>query len=127
MRLDMICGIELHLAGLIGGHPNPLGQISRFWQIAIPSALGVTLVVMLMGGFIIGYRPDSDASGQRTDSPAINSTERASLVRAIATLDLRFQEGDLPEPDYRAQRQELLDRILGPGADDFASIRNQAE
>ena len=55
------------------------------------------------------------------------STERASLVRSIATLDLRFQGGDLPEPDYRAQRQELLGRILGPGADDFASIRNQAE
>ena len=99
----------------------------RFWQIAIPSALGVTLVVMLLWGFMIGYRPDSDANSQRTDSPAINSTERASVVRAIATLDLRFQEGDLPEPDYRAQRQELLGRILGPGADDFASIRNQAE
>lgn len=93
----------------------------RFWQIAIPSALGVTLAVMLLWGLIKGYRPDAGGDDQPTDSPAVNASERASVVWAVAALDVQFQEGDLPELDYHAQRQELLNRVLAPGGDEFAS------
>ena len=40
--------------------------------------------------------------------------ERARVIQAVAALDLRFQEGGLPEADYRAERQELMARVLDP-------------
>lgn len=99
----------------------------RFWQITIPSALGATLAFMLLWGLIRGYRPDSGIDGQLAASPALDAAERASVVRAVAALDLRFQEGAVPEQDYLTHRQQLLDRVLAPGGVDHEQGAEQAE
>jgi hypothetical protein len=43
------------------------------------------------------------------------------VVRAVAALDLQYQEGHIPESDYRAQRQGLLNRILSSSGDSSTS------
>ena len=48
--------------------------------------------------------------GPAVEDPA----ERAKVIQAVAALDLRFQEGGLSDADYRAERQELMARILDP-------------
>jgi hypothetical protein len=93
----------------------------RFWQIAIPSALGVTLAFILLWGLIRGYRPNSGVDGQSMASAALDPAERAAVVRAVAALDLQYQEGHIPESDYRAQRQGLLNRILSSSGDSSTS------
>lgn len=118
-------GLQLEITGL--PLPSALTRFSntitegRFWQIAIPSALGVTLAFMLLWGLIRGYRPDSGLDGQSTASAAVDPAERAAVVRAVASLDLQYQEGHVPESDYRTQRQELLNRVLSSGGDSAAS------
>ena len=37
------------------------------------------------------------------------------MVRAVVDLDRRYQEGSVPEIEYRVQRQELVARVLNPG------------
>ena len=88
----------------------------RFWQIAIPSALGATLAAMLLWGMIRGYRPDTAIDGPPDPSVAADPAERAKVIQAVAALDLRFQDGDLPDADYRAARRELIARVLNPEA-----------
>lgn len=124
-------GLEIEITGL------PLPGVwarfsnsitgSRFWQIAIPSALGATLAFMLLWGLIRGYRPDSGVDGQSLAPVAVDAAERASVVRAVATLDRQFQEGDLPEQGYRTRRQELLNRVLDPGGVSQEPVREQPE
>jgi hypothetical protein len=117
--------LQLEITGL--PLPGALTRFSntitggRFWQIAIPSALGVTLAFMLLWGLIRGYRPDSGVNGQSTVSAAVDPAERAAVVRAVASLDLQYQEGHVPESDYRTQRQELLNRVLSSSGDSAAS------
>ena len=87
----------------------------KFWQVAIPSALGATLAAMLLWGMIRGYNP---APALGTGSPApitVDLAERAAVVLAVADLDQRYQEGSVPEIEYRVQRQELMARVLNPG------------
>jgi len=36
------------------------------------------------------------------------------VIQAVAALDLRFQEGNLAEADYRSERQGLIARVLDP-------------
>ena len=111
-------GLQLEITGL----PLP-GVWARFansvtggafWQIAIPSALGATLAVMLLWGLIRGYRPDTASDGPAMPAIAADPAERARVIQAVAALDLRFQEGGVPETDYRTERQELMARVLGP-------------
>jgi len=45
----------------------------------------------------------------------LTPAERAAVVLAVADLDRRYQEGSMPEIEYRVQRQELLARVLNPG------------
>ena len=66
-------------------------------------------------------RPDSGLDGQATASAAVGPAERAAVVRAVASLDLQYQEGHVTESDYRTQRQELLNRVLSSGGDSAAS------
>ena len=109
-------GLALEITGL----PLP-GVWSRFadsvtsgsfWQTAIPSALGATLAAMLLWGLIRGRRPGDKSSEPEVSSMAVDPAERAAVVRAVAALDQRFQEGGVPETDYQGRRQELLARVL---------------
>ena len=118
-------GLQVEITGL--PLPGALTRFSntitggRFWQIAIPSALGVTLAFILLWGLIRGYRPNSGVGGQSMASAALDPAKRASVVRAVAALDLQYQEGHIPESDYRAQRQGLLNRILSSSGDSSTS------
>ena len=112
-------GLQLEITGL--PLPGVWARFSNtvtggaFWQITIPSALGATLAAMLLWGLIRGYRPSpAGGSAQFTTGETVHPAERAAVVRAVAALDQRYQEGGLPEADYRAQRQELLARVLDP-------------
>lgn len=113
-------GLQLEITGL--PMPGVWARFSNtvtgggFWQITIPSALGATLAAMLLWGLVRGYRPFPTAGDQLTASRTVNPAERATVVRAVAALDQRYQEGGLSEADYRAQRQELLARVLDPSA-----------
>ena len=123
-------GLQLEITGL----PMP-GVWSRFsgtvtggafWQIAIPSALGATLAAMLLWGMIRGYRPVTAGDVPDTAVLAVDPAERAAVVRAVAALDQRYQDGDLPEDEYRAQRPELMARVLDPGLDQDAQENEEA-
>ena len=113
-------GLQLEITGL--PLPGVWARFSNtvagggFWQITIPSALGATLAAMLLWGLVRGYRPLPTPGDQLTASRTVNPAERATVVRAVAALDQRYQEGGLSEADYRAQRQELLARVLDPSA-----------
>ena len=111
-------GLQLEITGL--PLPGVWARFSNtvtgggFWQITIPSALGATLAAMLLWGMIRGYRPNPANGVQLTDSKTVDPAERATVVRAVAALDQRYQEGGLAEADYRAQRRELMARVLDP-------------
>ena len=86
----------------------------KFWQVAIPSALGATLAAMLLWGMIRGHSP-APALATRSPTPiTVDPAERAAVVLAVADLDRRYQEGSMPEIEYRVQRQELMARVLSP-------------
>ena len=88
---------------------------SGFWQIAIPSALGAALTFMLLWGLTRGYQRDYGSTDQyATSSHAADTTERAVIIRRIVELDLKFQEGAIPEQDYSSRREELLDQVINP-------------
>ncbi len=111
-------GLQLEITGL--PLPGVWARFSNtvtgggFWQITIPSALGATLAAMLLWGMTRGYRPYPTAGVRLTASRTVDPAERATVVRAVAALDQRYQEGGVPEADYRAQRRELLARALDP-------------
>ena len=129
-------GVQLEVAGL----PQP-GTWSRlggavaggaFWQAAIPSALGASLVALLAWGLARRSRPVAAASPlpdegleeAPSEAPGHIAGEvpgpadRRSLVQALAALDRQYESGAVPESDYRQQRERLVARALGePGPD----------
>ena len=111
-------GLQLEITGL--PLPGVWARFSNsvssgaFWQIAIPSALGATLAAMLLWGLTRGYRPVPESKGTFMDPLTLDPAERAAVVRAVAALDQRYQEEGLPEAEYRAQRRELMARVLKP-------------
>jgi len=117
-------GLQLEITGLPlpGVWARFSNSVTRgaFWQIAIPSALGATLALMLLWGLIRGYRPEAAGDGPAVPSNAANPADRDQVIQAVAALDFRFQEGGLLEANYRAERQELIARVLDPDT-------NQAE
>jgi len=124
-------GVQLEFTGL--PLPGVWARFSdtvtggKFWQLAIPSALGATLAAMLLWGLIRGYSPATAVNGPGGASRAVDAAERANVVRAVAGLDQRFQEGDLSEPDYRTQRLKLMARILDPAGAEQDGQTKQTE
>ena len=70
---------------------------------------------MLLWGMIRGYSPASALATGSSALITVDPAERAAVVRAVADLDRRYQEGSVPEKEYRVQRQELMARVLNPG------------
>jgi hypothetical protein len=81
---------------------------------------------MLLWGMIRGYRPVAAGNVPDTSIMAVDPAERAAVVRAVAVLDQRYQDGDLPKDEYRAQRPELMARVLDPGLDQDAKENEEA-
>ena len=111
-------GLQLQITGL--PMPGVWARFSNtvsggaFWQVTIPSALGVTLAAMLLWGLIRGYRPSPTICGGSIAATTVGPAERAAVVRAVAALDQRYQDGGVTEADYQAQRQKLMARVLDP-------------
>ena len=115
-------GLQLEITGLPlpGAWARFTGTVKggHFWQVAIPSALGATLAAMLLWGMIRGYGPAPAVGAASTAPRTLTPAERAAVVRSVAVLDQRFQEGDLPKLEYRSQRTELMASVLDPGSGD---------
>jgi hypothetical protein len=75
---------------------------------------------MLLWGMIRGYRPVTAGIESDTVVLAVDPAERAAVVRAVAALDQRYQDGNVAEGEYRAQRPGLMARVLDPGSDQAA-------
>lgn len=110
-------GLSVRLTGLpqpsLGARLEKSITGGDLWKVAIPSALGAALAVLLLLGAL---RPRWKA--ETSQGPAIGSTgsapaDREAAVREIAALDQRFQQGDMVEEDYTAEREALVDRALG--------------
>ena len=111
-------GLQLEITGL--PMPGAWARFSNsltggaFWLVAIPIALGATLAVMLLWGMVRGYRPETASDVPAMPSDSADAAVRARVIQAVAALDLRFQEGNLAEADYRSERQGLIARVLDP-------------
>ena len=81
-----------------------------FWQVAIPSMLGLVLAVLLLWG---GLRPSRNQPLPAQPAPPA-MVDQENIVREIALLDERFRRGDMEESLYHAVRDTLKGRILVP-------------
>lgn len=117
-------GIDLELTGLpqpsLGARLESSFTGGAFWMVAIPSVFGALLAFLLLFG---GLRPSRGpsrelapgAGAHDVEDPAFIGGERAQrelMVRAVAELDERFQRGEVPEAEYRLERDGLKSLIL---------------
>ena len=122
-------GLQLEIAGL--PLPGVWTRFSnsvtggKFWQVAIPTALGSTLAAMLLWGLLKGYESVPEPVGSLARM-TLTPSERAALVRAVADLDQRYQEGSLPDLDHRIQRRELMARLLVSG-EEAGTVRDSLQ
>ena len=122
-------GLQLEIAGL--PLPGVWTRFSnsvtggKFWQVAIPTALGSTLAAMLLWGLLKGYESVPEPVGSLARM-TLTPSERAALVRAVADLDQRYREGSLPDLDHRIQRRELMARLL-VSAEEAGTVRDSLQ
>ena len=109
-------GVNLELTGLptpgVWDRVGASVQDGKLWQIAIPSTLGAAFAVILLYGLLWGYRPNSGIDQPVLEVERLNSIERATVVQAAAILDQRYQRGEVSQASYRAQRIELVSKVL---------------
>ena len=109
-------GVNLELTGLptpgVWDRVGASVQDGKFWQIAIPSTLGAAFAVILLYGLLWGYRPNLGLDQPVLEVERLNSIERAAVVQAAAILDQRYQRGEVSQASYRAQRIELVSKVL---------------
>jgi hypothetical protein len=90
-----------------------------FWHIVIPIALGTSLALVLLYALVWSPRvaPVSAAlNGAQHTNGSSARREREVLVRAIAALDEKFQQGQIPEAEYQTQRAQLKEQISAASA-----------
>ena len=75
-------------------------------EIAIPGIFAVALVLLLI------VKAVRRGPAKASDDLTTIEDDRISMTRSIADLDNRSRRGDLPEEQYRQQRQELKARLL---------------
>ena len=85
-----------------------------FWKVAIPSTLGAILAFLLLFGALKGPRREAGPAAAGSDGVTGEVAQRDALVREVAALDERFQQGSVAEADYYQQREGLIARIPGP-------------
>jgi hypothetical protein len=83
-----------------------------FWQITLPSLLGsVLLLVLIYAGFKAPRGATAPETGGASGPADTDLRRREALVRAIAALDERFDQGQVPEAEYNARREQLKQRV----------------
>jgi hypothetical protein len=110
-------GLMVELANL--PQPSLLTRLGKsvtngtFWQITIPTTLGAALaLVLLYAGLKAPGRTIAPIAAAGQPQHSGESPRREALVRAVAALDEKFQQGQIPESEYEPQRQRLKARIL---------------
>ena len=109
-------GLTVELVNL----PQP-GRLARsldlitgesFWHIAIPTALGMALALVLLYALVRSPRA-ADIAVPVVRTPHANGgpDPRQALIRAIAALDEEFQQGQVPEAEYQSRRARLKEQI----------------
>ena len=98
---------------------------ATLWLLVIPSALGAVLAAVLLYGASRRPRPvlaNVLFPPAATNPPLHLTPEHRRLVREIAALDHQFQQGRLPEEEYRPHRDALKEDLVaavqptpGPG------------
>lgn len=91
------------MGGALDAHTHPPVQPVRQDPIA---AAAIVLGVLTL--FALPFLLDRSRSG---DGPGKIEGSAADLMRDIASLDLRFADGDLEEPEYRAVRERLFAKL----------------
>ncbi len=85
---------------------------AALWRAAVPGAAGAVLAILLLLGITGGSRRAVPSVAAAPEGIGREPPQRASLIHEIAALDEGFQRGDLPEEEYRPQRDRLKNRIL---------------
>ncbi len=83
-----------------------------FWKLAIPGAVGAVLVFLLLFGAFRAPLKTVALGGANPDGLGTDLPRRDALIREIAELDERFQQGEVLQKEYQRQRQGLKSRIL---------------
>ncbi len=87
---------------------------ATFWQVAIPSVVGIVLASLLLVGAFKPSAPGYPLPDSTVQAQGGTTHDRAQLVREVADLDERFQNGQVAEADYWSRRRQLKSTILGP-------------
>ena len=95
------------------------------WRVAIPSAVGLVMAVLLvyalgrgpgrvpaMAGGQAGSFAGAGSTGGPAQTSAIVDSTRLVLMREMASLDDSFQRNELSEEEYNARRAELMEALL---------------
>jgi hypothetical protein len=83
------------------------------WRAAVPGAAGAALAILLLLGITGSLRRAVPSVTAAPEGLNREPLRREALIREIAAIDERFQQGDLPETEYQPQRDRLKNRILG--------------
>tara|TARA_B100000315_G_scaffold187800_1_gene177461 strand:+ start:4556 stop:5794 length:1239 start_codon:yes stop_codon:yes gene_type:complete len=83
-----------------------------FWRVAIPGAAGAVLAFLLLLGMTGASRKAPASVTATPERLHRESPQRRALIREVAVLDERFQQGEMPEAEYRRRRDGLRARIL---------------
>ena len=73
-----------------------------------PSALVLAMAVLI--GVAV-WRRRGDAALVAGEDPGGSEVEREMLVRSLADVEARYEEGQLTEAEYQSQRGVLIERI----------------
>ena len=110
-------GFSLRLTGLpqpsLGARLENSITSGTFWKIAIPSAMGAVLAFLLLLGTLKPRLRAENALGATLGGLDRAPADREATIREIATLDERFQQGEVAEADYLVERETLVARALG--------------
>ena len=116
---DLSPGDELQLTLLNLPQPDPWTRFvnvvvaATFWQVAIPSVVGIVLASLLLVGAFKPSVPAYPLPEATVQAQGGTTLDRAQLVREVADLDERFQNGAVAEADYWSRRRQLKSTILG--------------
>ncbi len=110
-------GLSLRLTGLpkpsFGARLEKSLSSANFWKVAIPIAMGAVLAFLLLFGTLKPRWQAQTPLATSSTGPNQAPVDRESAIQEIAALDERFQEGDLAEDAYLAERETLVARALG--------------
>ena len=110
-------GLTLELTRL--PQPSLLARLEKsvtngtLWKVGIPGIVGATLAFLLLYSALGRPRgvpaPTEPVAPHQRDG----GVDREALVRAVAALDERFEQGRMLEAEYQAGRERLKAHILG--------------